>query len=154
MEIDPKEQQVLDLLKMLGERERQLADLKKELALCEFRKESYIKDSWKTAAQRDEARREICEMLAKAGEGMLPEQVAEKRSWGCFDSVTRNSQQLADVRSEKLDKRNEIADEILGSEQFMWLMVGANHQDQHLRDLRPAWMAWIDAGGKSYGKRK
>lgn len=45
-----------------------------------------------------------------------------------------------------------IADEILGSEGFLWLIVGANHPDTHIDSLRPAFDAWKKAGGKPYGK--
>ena len=197
-EIDPKEQQILQLLQKLGERDRQIQDIKegfegccqacepvgilnekldfqvkakdqeiaqlkeqlaalrKELAVSEFRKESYVKDSWRAAAERDEARRQLCVMLADRATNPdeTPEKIAEQKNWQCFDSFISNRQQTMELRIREFEKRNEIADEILGSEQFMWLMVGANYVDQHLRDIRPAWTAWIDAGGKSYGKRR
>ncbi len=46
-----------------------------------------------------------------------------------------------------------IAQEILASEDFMWLMVGADDAwtDSHISALRPAWRAYIEAGGKTYG---
>lgn len=55
--------------------------------------------------------------------------------------------------STDVDERNSLADAILGSESFMWLMAGANHPDAHLSALRPAFDKWLAAGGKSYGKR-
>lgn len=48
--------------------------------------------------------------------------------------------------------REQIADAILGSESFLWLMSGPNHVEAHLEVLRPAWEAWLEAGGKSWGK--
>lgn len=50
------------------------------------------------------------------------------------------------------DERNRLANAVLGSESFMWLMAGANHPDAHLSALRPAYDKWLAAGGKSYGK--
>lgn len=50
-------------------------------------------------------------------------------------------------------EKYEIADEIISSEQFMWLMTGSNHVDSNLEALRPAFNAWRKAGGKSWGKR-
>lgn len=50
-------------------------------------------------------------------------------------------------------EKYEIADEIISSEQFMWLMAGSNHVDSNLEALRPAFNAWRKAGGKSWGKR-
>ncbi len=46
-----------------------------------------------------------------------------------------------------------IAQEILASEDFMWLMVGADDAwvNSHISALRPAWRAYIEAGGKTYG---
>lgn len=207
--MDSKEQQIQELLTLLGERDRQILDIKKGFEGCctacepvgslnkdlelqvlakdkeiaalkeqlvqvrkerdleEFRKDSYIKDSWKTAAERDEARKMYCFNEAvrlsclhpdnpdfKAYDETIPVQIAEQLNWSCFDKSMEMAHTRAATRSEALDKRNGIADEILGSEQFMWLMVGSNYVDQHLRDIRPAWTAWIDAGGKSYGKRQ
>lgn len=50
------------------------------------------------------------------------------------------------------DERDRLANAVLGSESFMWLMAGANHPDAHLSALRPAYDKWMAAGGKSYGK--
>lgn len=50
------------------------------------------------------------------------------------------------------DELNRLANAVLGSESFMWLMAGANHPEAHLSALRPAYDKWISAGGKSYGK--
>ena len=46
-----------------------------------------------------------------------------------------------------------IAQEILASEDFMWLMVGSSKHwtEEHIDALRPAWRAYIEAGGKTYG---
>jgi hypothetical protein len=51
------------------------------------------------------------------------------------------------------DERDRLANAILGSESFMWLMAGANHPEAHLSALRPAYDKWTAAGGKSYGKK-
>lgn len=50
------------------------------------------------------------------------------------------------------DERNRLANAVLGSESFMWLMAGANHPEAHLSALRPAYDKWQAAGGKPYGK--
>jgi hypothetical protein len=49
-------------------------------------------------------------------------------------------------------ERNRIANGIMASESFMWLMVGANHPESHCANLRNAFKAWRDNGGKSWGK--
>ncbi len=46
----------------------------------------------------------------------------------------------------------EIALAICNSESFMWLMVGSNHQELQLKNLRRAWSAFLGAGG-GWGKR-
>ena len=51
------------------------------------------------------------------------------------------------------DERDRLANAVLGSESFMWLMAGANHPEAHLSALRPAYDKWTAAGGKSYGKK-
>lgn len=48
--------------------------------------------------------------------------------------------------------KEQIAVRVLSSESFMWLMSGSNHVEAHLEALRPAWEAWLEAGGKSWGK--
>jgi agmatine/peptidylarginine deiminase len=47
-----------------------------------------------------------------------------------------------------------IAQEILASEDFMWLMVGTSETwtENHIDALRPTWRAYKEAGGKTYGK--
>jgi hypothetical protein len=52
------------------------------------------------------------------------------------------------------DERNRIANSVMESEQFMWLMAGSNHVESQLEDLRPAYMAWKDAGGKNIFKKE
>ena len=47
-----------------------------------------------------------------------------------------------------------IAQEIVESEQFMWLMAGSNHVESQLQEIRPAYMAWKDAGGKNILKKE
>lgn len=49
-------------------------------------------------------------------------------------------------------ERMGIAEAILRSEQFMWLMAGSNHIASHLRSIRPAFDKWIEKGGKSWGQ--
>lgn len=48
----------------------------------------------------------------------------------------------------------EIAMEIMESEDMMWLMCGGDSMwiPTHLSALRPAWDAYIEAGGKTYGR--
>lgn len=46
----------------------------------------------------------------------------------------------------------EIALAVMQSEAMLWLMVGSNHVDAHLANLRHAWEAYIEAGGKTWGK--
>ena len=53
---------------------------------------------------------------------------------------------------DKEAERNRIANGIMASESFMWLMVGANHPESHCANLRNAFKAWRDNGGKSWGK--
>ena len=58
-----------------------------------------------------------------------------------------------------IPKKYLIAMEIVESEEFLWLMAGANHVDIHLQALKPAYKAWQEAGGKSvfhkdYGKKE
>jgi len=49
--------------------------------------------------------------------------------------------------------KEQIADAILSSESFPWVMSGSNHVESQVEALRPAWRAWIEAGGKSWGKK-
>jgi hypothetical protein len=65
--------------------------------------------------------------------------------------MSENNHNSESTRSN--DERNSLANAILGSESFMWLMAGANHPEAHLSALRPAYDNWVAAGGKSYGKR-
>lgn len=50
------------------------------------------------------------------------------------------------------DELDRIRRGILESEAFMWLMVGANHEDAHLAMLRPAWKRYVELGGQTWGK--
>jgi hypothetical protein len=54
------------------------------------------------------------------------------------------------------DQATEIGRDILDSEDFMWLMVGANHPEAHISSLRDAYMAYCSAGGGFYkaGERR
>jgi hypothetical protein len=48
----------------------------------------------------------------------------------------------------------QYANAVLGSEQFMWLMAGANHPEAHLADLRTMYAEWQRLGGVTWGKKK
>jgi hypothetical protein len=52
------------------------------------------------------------------------------------------------------DKRNQIANEVMESEQFMWLMAGSNHVESNIAALRPAYDAWKKAGGQNIFKKE
>lgn len=49
---------------------------------------------------------------------------------------------------------DKIAIEMIRSEAFTWLMVGANHPEAHLSALREAWDKWIDSGGLVWWKKE
>jgi hypothetical protein len=53
------------------------------------------------------------------------------------------------LQLQRVRERDAIAEEILSSEEFTWLMVGANHPQIHLNALKPAWAAWRERGGRS-----
>lgn len=53
------------------------------------------------------------------------------------------------LQLQRVRERDAIAEEILSSEEFTWLMVGANHPQIHLNALKPAWTAWRERGGRS-----
>lgn len=64
---------------------------------------------------------------------------------------TNTSESL--VRGEMVVRTPEgIALKIMQSEAMMWLMVGANHPDLWIRDLRPGWDAYVAAGDKTQGR--
>lgn len=44
-------------------------------------------------------------------------------------------------------RRMRIADAIVSSEQFMWLMTGSNHPESQRDGLRPAYEMWKQNGG-------
>jgi hypothetical protein len=44
-------------------------------------------------------------------------------------------------------RRMRVADAIVSSEQFMWLMVGSNHPESQREGLRPAYEFWKQNGG-------
>lgn len=48
----------------------------------------------------------------------------------------------------------EIAVEVMESEPMMWLMCGGDPAwiPAHLNALKPAWDAYVEAGGKTYGR--
>jgi hypothetical protein len=53
------------------------------------------------------------------------------------------------LQLQRVRERDAIAEEILSSEEFTWLMVGANHPQIHLNALKPAYAAWRERGGRS-----
>ena len=53
-----------------------------------------------------------------------------------------------------VNEQYKIAQHIVESEQFMWLMAGSNHVESQLQEIRPAYMAWKDAGGKNILKKE
>jgi hypothetical protein len=69
--------------------------------------------------------------------------VDEERGGAEFDRF------LAEHDATKAD----IAEQILGSEAFLWLMAGGEHTEHHLAAVRQAWTVWRDAGGKAWGER-
>jgi len=48
--------------------------------------------------------------------------------------------------------RDELANGVLGSEAFLWLMCGGAHVGAHVEAGRPAWVAWRRAGGLAWGE--
>lgn len=44
----------------------------------------------------------------------------------------------------------ELAQVILSSEAFMWLMAGSNHPDAQIKAIKPIYDRYIDAGGRIY----
>ena len=59
------------------------------------------------------------------------------------NNVLRSKNELL----EKHAKHMKVADAIVSSEQFMWLMAGSNHQESQLAGLRPAYQYWKEQGG-------
>ena len=57
------------------------------------------------------------------------------------------------VESIGFQQPEDIAVAIMASEDMMWLMCGGDDQwiASHLRALKPAWDAYVAAGGKTYG---
>jgi hypothetical protein len=52
--------------------------------------------------------------------------------------MSENNNHSEAILSNDVDERNRLANAVLGSESFMWLMAGANHPRAHLSALRPA----------------
>ena len=48
--------------------------------------------------------------------------------------------------------RDDFANEVLGSEAFLWLMCGGAHVESHVDVLRPLWNEWRLAGGLAWGE--
>ena len=48
----------------------------------------------------------------------------------------------------------QVAVAIMESESMMWLMVGANHPDAHIGNLRKGWDMYKAAGGSTYGHQR
>jgi len=55
---------------------------------------------------------------------------------------------------ESINEQHKIAQYIVGSEQFMWLMAGSNHSEIQLKEIRPAYMEWKKAGGVNELKKE
>ena len=91
-------------------------------------------------------------------DGMSPEhqELAKETARLAIESIQRDKMliemQQTILEMQEAYEKNKIADEILSSESFMWLMVSANHPEAHCDNLRDAWNAWIEAGGKSWGE--
>jgi hypothetical protein len=72
-----------------------------------------------------------------------------------LDACRREISLLRDIlhdrtlQLQRVQERDAVAEEILSSEEFTWLMVGANHPQIHLNALKPAWTAWRERGGRS-----
>jgi hypothetical protein len=55
---------------------------------------------------------------------------------------------IAHVRTDEREKPlNAIPRAICNSEPFMWLMAGSNHPEMQRAALRPAMLAYLNAGG-------
>jgi hypothetical protein len=48
--------------------------------------------------------------------------------------------------------RDDLANDVLGSEAFLWLMCGGAHVEAHVDVLRPLWVEWRRAGGRAWGE--
>jgi len=48
--------------------------------------------------------------------------------------------------------KDELANKVLGSEAFLWLMCGGAHVESHVDVLRPVWNEWRLAGGLAWGE--
>ena len=48
--------------------------------------------------------------------------------------------------------KDELANKVLGSEAFLWLMCGGAHVESHVDVLRPLWNEWRLAGGLAWGE--
>ena len=59
-----------------------------------LRKEAFALAAWscreidRLTAERDEARRRVCEMLHEEGYGRSPEEWAKRKGWDCFKENT------------------------------------------------------------------
>lgn len=55
---------------------------------------------------------------------------------------------------ESINEQHKIAQYIVGSEQFMWLMAGSNHVQTQIQEIRPAYEKWKEAGGVNELKKE
>ncbi len=103
---------------------------------------------------------DITDVIFKDDETITMEEMCS-RVYG--DETTQEPEMMEKAKKlvekiEELDEfnneaeRNRIANGIMASESFMWLMVCANHPESHCANLRDAFKAWRDNGGKSWGK--
>lgn len=89
------------------------------------------------------------------------EELVDKYFWNLkiermnhYDDVCRLKDEIINLKSSlDIQRKNEIADEILSSESFLWLMAGTNQADSHISSIRPLYEEWIKSGGKTWGKR-
>jgi hypothetical protein len=88
--------------------------LKKEAAFWKFKAECYAKDSWKLAADRDQARIRCCTMEAEertraAGfVGLLdrnyfPADIARENGWDCFEEKPKQQRMLTEAYQDKVE---------------------------------------------------
>lgn len=91
----------------------------------------------------------------------ISEETVDRHLWNLriqrmnhYDDVCNLKEELTRLKdSLEIQRKNEIADTILSSESFLWLMAGSNHIDGHLATIRPLYEDWIKSGGKTWGKQ-
>jgi hypothetical protein len=88
----------------------------------------------------------------------LEKQIAHERSIRFTekaDSLILEKQYLKEVESMKNKsewyEKYEIADQIVSSEQFSWMMAGSKNNEANIEALKPLFNEWKWSGGKSGG---